>query len=204
MNGMTHPIHTFWSVSIGLKFILLCVIRRDHLFRAFIAMALAGSLVAWFLPVEHYAAFWALKSCCLAAFYVALTRAAFSRMGVRATPSLLAICAIPNASMAGVLAHAPWKYPLFAVPSSFCAFLILLGEGFAQETDWRALILAAYLIFDALNLYTAMASPMIGVCVGIATSVCYAAWIVFYLRIPRRRGRDATRTISDSVPKLTR
>jgi hypothetical protein len=127
-----------------------------------------------------------VKSAVLAAGNGLLTVAALKRMGVKPTADLMFICAAVAGLVFGALAHAPWMYPTFAMPSSFCALVLFAGSAFAVEIDWLALILGAYLTLDAMNLYAATASPLIGVCVGIATSLCYAAWIGCYWAVNRK------------------
>ena len=183
-----------WIVSVLLR-AALALVAPIRLFRWYLALSVAGSIIAMYLnrhAVALYHPWWLAKSGALAVGNVALVRDAHRRLGVQVPTGAWAIAWITSLVCA-VSLQRPEVWPAsklelweagFGVISLWLGLVICAGiyasmfELRASRRDeWHARILAAYLLMDAVCLFPASAYPHIGQAGSIATTLCYAAWI---------------------------
>jgi hypothetical protein len=196
------PIHTAWAVSIALKTIL-ALLARGY-FRIWLIFCIAGSLIAWWTPDAWYSTVWMTKSLLLIPLNAFLVYDACR--GMHRIISLVGflLCA---AGALGVHIVATTLHPRIwpdsplepveagcAMWSCFLGLVVMLAIAKAVNNAafWNGRVLFSFLLFDSLNLYnSASYSLRIGINVGLATSVCYLAWIVVWAgaRVSERRLR---------------
>ena len=184
-----------WIVSVLLR-AALALVAPIRLFRWYLALSVAGSIIAMYLnrhAVALYQPWWIIKSVGLAVGNVMLVRDALKRLDVHLDGGWWGIAWLASCGAAVSLLHRPRVWPgshlelwevAFGVVSLWLGMVTAIGFMAARVSiktsvvaERHAMILAAYLLMDAVCLFPASAYPHIGQAGSIATTLCYAAWI---------------------------